>query len=43
MIHCVEEAICVCLKDYKTVVYLIWHFERFETERRRLIDALCVL
>jgi hypothetical protein len=36
----VDEAMCVCLKDYETVYHLIWHCERFETERRRLTDAL---
>jgi hypothetical protein len=39
----VEEAICICLRDYETVDHLIWHCERFETERHRLTDALTVL
>jgi uncharacterized protein (UPF0335 family) len=34
----VEEAMCVCLQDFETVDQLIWHCERFETERRRLTD-----
>jgi hypothetical protein len=29
--------------DYETVDHLIWHCERFENERRRLIDALTAL
>jgi hypothetical protein len=33
----------VCLRDYETVDHLIWHCERFETERRRLTDALTAL
>jgi hypothetical protein len=33
---------CLRLKDYKTEDHLIWHCERFETERRRLTDALDV-
>jgi hypothetical protein len=36
----VEEAMCVCLKDYETVDHLIWHCHRFKTERRHLNDAL---
>jgi hypothetical protein len=39
----VEEVICVRLKDYETVDHFIWHFERFETERGRLTDALTAL
>jgi hypothetical protein len=39
----VEGAICICLKDYETVDHLIWHCERFETERHRLTDALAAL
>jgi hypothetical protein len=39
----VEEAMCECLKDYETVDHLIRHCERFETERRRLTDALTAL
>jgi hypothetical protein len=39
----VEEAMCVCLKDYATMDHLTWHCERFETERRRLTDALPAL
>jgi hypothetical protein len=31
---------CICLKNYETVDQLIWHCERFETERRRQTDAL---
>jgi hypothetical protein len=30
----------ICLKDYETVDHLIWPFERFETEKRRLTGAL---
>jgi hypothetical protein len=38
----VEGAVCIFLKDYKTVDHLKWHCERLETktERRRLTDAL---
>jgi hypothetical protein len=39
----VEEAMCVCLKDYEAVDHLMWHCERFETERRSLTDALPAL
>jgi hypothetical protein len=39
----VEEAMCVCMKDYETVNHLIWHFGRFETEKRRLTNALVAL
>jgi hypothetical protein len=39
----VEGVICTCLKDYETVYHLIWYCERFETERRRLTDALTAL
>jgi hypothetical protein len=39
----VEEEMCVCLKDYETVDQLICDCERFETERRRLTDALTAL
>jgi hypothetical protein len=34
---------CVCLQDYETVDHLIWHCERFGSERHRLIDALSEL
>jgi hypothetical protein len=33
----VEDTMCVCLKDYETVDHLIWHCERFWSERHRLI------
>jgi hypothetical protein len=36
----VEDPMCVCLKDYESVDHLIWHCERFGSERHRLIDAL---
>jgi hypothetical protein len=36
----VEELMSVFLKDFETVDHLIWHCERFETERRRLTDTL---
>jgi hypothetical protein len=36
----VEGAMCVCLQDYETVDHLIWHCERFGSERHRLMDAL---
>jgi hypothetical protein len=36
----VEDSMCVCLEDYETVDHLIWHCERFGSERHRLIDAL---
>jgi hypothetical protein len=39
----VEEAVCIFLKDYETVDHLIWHYEKFKTERRRLTDALTAL
>jgi hypothetical protein len=39
----VEGPMCVCLKDYDTVDHLIWHCERFGSERHRLIDALSEL
>jgi hypothetical protein len=39
----VEEPMCVCLKDYETVDFLIWHCERFGSERHRLIDAMSEL
>jgi hypothetical protein len=39
----VEDPMCVCLKDYETVNHLIWHWERFGSERHRLIDALSEL
>jgi hypothetical protein len=39
----VKEAMCVYLKDYKTVDHLIWHRKRFEIKRRRLTDALTAL
>jgi hypothetical protein len=31
------------LKDYEEVNHLIWYYERFETERCRLTDALTAL
>jgi hypothetical protein len=34
---------CVCAEDYETVDHLIWHCERFQMERHRLIDALAAL
>jgi ribonuclease HI len=39
----VEGAVCICLKDYETVDHLIWHCERFETDRRCLTDAITAL
>jgi hypothetical protein len=39
----VEDLMCVCLKDFETVDHLIWHCERFGSERHRLIDALSKL
>jgi hypothetical protein len=39
----VEGVMCVFLKDYEIVDYLIWHCEIFETERRRLTDTLTAL
>jgi hypothetical protein len=39
----VEEATCMCLKDYETVDHLIWHCDRFKTEIRRLNNALTAL
>jgi hypothetical protein len=33
----VEGPMCVCLQDYETVDHLIWHCERFGSERHRLI------
>jgi hypothetical protein len=39
----VEDPMCVCLQDYETVDHLIWHCERFGSERHRLIDALSEL
>jgi hypothetical protein len=39
----VEGAICIYLKDYETMDHLIWHCERFDTERRRLTDTLTAL
>jgi hypothetical protein len=39
----VEDLISVCLKDLETVDHLIWHCERFGSERHRLINALCEL
>jgi hypothetical protein len=38
----VEGAVCVCLRDYKTVDHLIWRCKRFGTENGRLTDALNV-
>jgi hypothetical protein len=35
----VEGAACIYLKDFETLDHLIWHCERFETERRRLTDT----
>jgi hypothetical protein len=34
---------CVCADDYETVDHLIWHCERFQVERHRLIDAFATL
>jgi hypothetical protein len=39
----VEGPMCVCLQDYETVDHLIWHCERFGSERHLLIDALSEL
>jgi hypothetical protein len=39
----VEGAMCIFLKDYETVDHLIWYYERFKTERRRLADELTAL
>jgi hypothetical protein len=39
----VEDPMCLYLKDYETVDHLIWHCERFGSERHRLIDALSEL
>jgi hypothetical protein len=39
----IEDLMCVCAGDYETEDYLIWHCERFQLERHRLIDALAVL
>jgi hypothetical protein len=39
----VEEAMCVCLRDYETVDHFIWHCRRFETKTRRLTNALAAL
>jgi hypothetical protein len=36
----VEGPMCVSLQDYERVDHLIWHCERFGSERHRLIDAL---
>jgi hypothetical protein len=33
----------MCVQDYETVDHLIWHCERFGSERHRLIDALSEL
>jgi hypothetical protein len=33
----------MCLRDYETVDHLIWDCERFETDNRRLTDALTAL
>jgi hypothetical protein len=38
----IEVAMCVCLKNYETGDHLIWHCERFETERHRHRTALDV-
>jgi hypothetical protein len=35
----VEDPMCVCLQEYETVDHLIWHCERFGSERHRLIDG----
>jgi hypothetical protein len=35
-----EDPMCVCLKDYETQDHLMWHCERFGSEKHRLIDAL---
>jgi hypothetical protein len=39
----VEDPTCVCLINYETVDHLIWHCDRFGSERHRLIDALSEL
>jgi hypothetical protein len=39
----VEGPMCVCLQDYETVDHLIWHCERFWSEKHRLVDALSEL
>jgi hypothetical protein len=39
----VEGPMCVCLQDYETMDHLIWHCERFGSERHRIIDALSEL
>jgi hypothetical protein len=31
---------CVCSKNYETVDHLIWHSERFGSEKHRLVEAL---
>jgi hypothetical protein len=33
----VEDPMCVCLKEYETVDHLIWHCERFGSERHLLM------
>jgi hypothetical protein len=38
-----DPPMCVCLQIYETVDHLIWHCERFGSERHRLIDALSEL
>jgi hypothetical protein len=39
----VEDLMCVCAGDYETVDHLIWHCERFQVERHRLIDGFAAL
>jgi hypothetical protein len=39
----VEDQMCVCAGDYETVDHLIWHCERFRSDRHRLIGALAAL
>jgi hypothetical protein len=38
-----EETMYMCLKDYETEDHLMWHCERFETERCCLTSALTAL
>jgi hypothetical protein len=43
----VEEALCLCLKDYETVDHLIWHCKRYGTAKDVqlgiLVRDLCAL
>jgi hypothetical protein len=39
----VEGPMCVCLPDNETVDHLIWHCERFGSEKHQFIDALSKL